>query len=444
MFVKDQGWGDGASTGEQNALVERVVASAHFVRSAKLQAFLTYVCSKAMAGRLEEISEQHVGHLVFGREAGYNPSDDNIVRVQARDLRKRLAAYFAEEGAEEPVVIEIPKGGYVPHFLPRSQAGMEATPPTMVQVRVPVPGGWPKWITVALAGLCLILSILVWWLPKQAKTGIDTVERSPTARQFWSRVFRPGHQTVISVADSSFALLQDLEHTTVPFQDYANGRYFSSLRARVSVSDRDRWLAQVAARRHTSFADAALVARLSQMVPSAGAFVVRFARDIRAEDLKTQDVVLLGSERANPWVNLLESWRGLRLSYDPQLLRAIVVNKRPAPGEPASFIGEAEGEKPYDSFGTVTFLPNLDRTGSILLIAGTNMQGTSAAGEYLTNEDRFEELMKRLKVPPNGTVPYFELVVKLVSVEGTSVSTQPVMQRTVDQKSLQSMGYTGR
>ena len=72
------------------------------------------------------------------------------------------------------------------------------------------------------------------------------------------------------------------------------------------------------------------------------------------------------------------------------------------------------------------------------------MQGTSAAGEYLTNPDRFEELMKLLKVSANGPVPYFELVLKLVSVEGTSVSTQPVMHRIVDGNSLQSMGYTGR
>ncbi len=85
---------------------------------------------------------------MFGREAGYNPSDGNIVRVQARDLRKRLAAYFAEEGAEEPVVIEIPKGGYVPHFQPRSQAGLDVA--RLTTVRMLTPGGWPKWTTVTL------------------------------------------------------------------------------------------------------------------------------------------------------------------------------------------------------------------------------------------------------------------------------------------------------
>ncbi|HEY3440617.1 MAG TPA: hypothetical protein VGK29_07695 [Paludibaculum sp.] len=441
MFVREHSGGEGISARDQNSLVERILASNHFVRSVKLQGFLTYVCAKAMAGRPNEISEQQIGHLVFGREAGYNPSDDNIVRVQARDLRRRLAAYFAEEGADEPVVIEIPKGGYVPHFLPRSQAGlMEAG--RLAPVPVTRHEGWPKWISLALGVLCLCLIVAVGWL--STRTTAVPAEQSSVARQFWSRLFRPGHQTVIAVADSSFALLQDIDRVSVPFQDYANGRYFSGLRARAPVSEKDKLLAEVASRHHTSLADASMAARLTQMMPPQGAAVVRFARDLRAEDLKTQDVILLGSERANPWVNLIESWRGLRFSYDPALHRAVVINKRPAAGEPPSFVGEAVGEKPYNSFGTVTFLPNLDRTGSILLIAGTNMQGTSAAGEYLANPDRFEELMKLLKVPQNGRVPYFELVVKLVAVEGTSVSTQPVLHRIVDEKSLQSMGYTGR
>ncbi len=442
MSAKDHSAGNGVTARDQNGLVERVLASNHFIRSVKLQGFLTYVCAKALAGRPEEISEQQIGHLVFGREAGYNPSDDNIVRVQARDLRKRLAAYFAEEGAEEPVVIEIPKGGYLPHFLPRSQAGLDSA--RLTTVRVLTPGGWPKWITMTLGVLCLILAVLVWWLPRQAGAGHEQLGQSPVARQFWSRLFQPGRPTVIAVADSSFALLQDIDRVTVPFEDYATGRYFSRLRDRAPVSEKDKLLAEVAARHHTSLADASMVARLTQMVPNGGSVLVRFARDMRAEDLKTQNVVLLGSERANPWVNLIESWRGLRISYDPALHRAVVINKRPAPGEPASFVGGATGEKPYDSYGTITFLPNLDRTGSILLIAGTNMQGTSAAGEYITNPNRFEELMKLLKVPPNGPVPYFELVLQLVSVEGTSVSAQAVMHRIVGEESLHSMGYTGR
>jgi len=187
-----------------------------------------------------------------------------------------------------------------------------------------------------------------------------------------------------------------------------------------------------------------MVAHLTHLIPASSSALVRFARDLRAEDLKSEDLILLGSERANPWISLTESWRGLRFDYDPALHRAVIINKHPSAGEPDSFVGEAVGEKPYASFGTITFLPNLDRTGSILLIAGTNMQGTSAAGEYITNSDRFEELLKLLKVNDGAPVPYFEMVVKLVSVGGTSVSTRPVMLRILDSKSMRSMGYTGR
>ena len=92
-------------------VVQRVVAGPTFAKAARLSQFLLYVCERAILGRLDEVSEQHVGMHVFGRQADYNSNDDNIVRTHARLLRKKLDEYYAAEGKDEPLRILIPKGG---------------------------------------------------------------------------------------------------------------------------------------------------------------------------------------------------------------------------------------------------------------------------------------------------------------------------------------------
>jgi hypothetical protein len=57
-----------------------------------------------------EIHEQEIGHKVFGRGPDYDTNADNVVRVTASQVRKKLEQYFSLEGASEPVVLEIPKG----------------------------------------------------------------------------------------------------------------------------------------------------------------------------------------------------------------------------------------------------------------------------------------------------------------------------------------------
>lgn len=100
-------------------LVRRVAASATFEKSFRLRAFFIYVCQCALENRPEAATEQQIGIHVFGRPPGYTPNEDNIVRSQARLLRLKLEHHFSHEGKEEPVVITIPKGQYLPVFVRR-------------------------------------------------------------------------------------------------------------------------------------------------------------------------------------------------------------------------------------------------------------------------------------------------------------------------------------
>src|ERR1700728_934334 len=103
----------------RRALFERVAASEQFSRSARLRDFLLYVGKQSLKEGCPEIHEQEIGAKVFGRPSSYDRSQDNIVRVNATELRKRIELYFTSEGAHEPLVLEIPRGAYKPVFYRR-------------------------------------------------------------------------------------------------------------------------------------------------------------------------------------------------------------------------------------------------------------------------------------------------------------------------------------
>jgi hypothetical protein len=110
------------SADERKLLAERVASSRYIKRSARLRDLLLYLTTRVLDDDAYEIHEQEVGHKVFGRPANYDTGSDNIVRVHASMLRKRLEQYFGEEGSNETVILEIPRGNYAPVFREREEA----------------------------------------------------------------------------------------------------------------------------------------------------------------------------------------------------------------------------------------------------------------------------------------------------------------------------------
>lgn len=94
----------------------RIVASPLFSNAPRLTRFLTYVVEHSLAGRADCLKGYTIGLEVFDKPDDFDPQTDTIVRVQARALRQKLDAYYAQEGAQDPVQITIAKGGYQPEF----------------------------------------------------------------------------------------------------------------------------------------------------------------------------------------------------------------------------------------------------------------------------------------------------------------------------------------
>src|ERR1700730_11755686 len=155
-------------------LAQRVVESAQFSKSPRLSSFLLYIVAKSLECRQSEITEQQIGVHVFGRPLGYRTVDDNIVRNYARQLRKRLTEYFAGEGIDHALRIEIPLGGYLPSFTAPSMEPEQQRKPVLVErtvssaIDLPSPPlakarrGWTR--ALAGTGLLIAYSAAVIWL----------------------------------------------------------------------------------------------------------------------------------------------------------------------------------------------------------------------------------------------------------------------------------------
>src|SRR6516162_1706376 len=108
--------------GRVRGQLDRILASATFVDAERGSRFLRFVVQAALEGRSGEVKETVIGVEVLGRSPSFDPKMDPIVRVEAGRLRARLSTYSQNEGKTDPILISLPKGGYLPQFSENKQA----------------------------------------------------------------------------------------------------------------------------------------------------------------------------------------------------------------------------------------------------------------------------------------------------------------------------------
>ena len=140
--------------------LERVLESPGFSRNERLSRFLRFAVEGHLDGRDNELKESVIAIEVFGRRPDFDSRLDPVVRTEAVRLRARLSDYYMKEGKADALIIELPKGGYVPRFR-----GLEAER----QVAAPIPAetsarlGARSWLALGLACLVIGLAAAGWW-----------------------------------------------------------------------------------------------------------------------------------------------------------------------------------------------------------------------------------------------------------------------------------------
>lgn len=420
------------------SLAQRLVAGPHFVRSPLLSKFLLFVVGETLEGRESEITEHQIGVRVFDRRPGYSTVEDNIVRNYARQLRKRLAEHFAAEGASEAFRIDIPLGGYVPVFV-RMDEDRNLADTRRVPISVSIHSElieadraaeslaqrWSgsHWLIRAalLTAYSAILVALTWLVAVQFRAPRRTPQPNDP---LWAALFDGPANTFIVPADAGFNLLEDLSRSSLPLADYIKGDYLDLPLAGVDAHSADDLRSQ----HFTSFVDfqtVAALARLPEYNPQRA--FLRFPRDLRLDDLKNANAILIGSVGSNPWAAIAGNKANFRIVYRQGMEGATIINTNPQPGEATSYASRWN-EPAHETFALIAFLPNLDGNGRFLLLQGLDVAGTQAAAETLFRPDTITPILRRA-TRADGTLRFFEILLRSTSIESNSTGTQVVASR---------------
>ena len=457
-------WPDWFDADARWQVTQRVTASSHFARSRLLTKFLLYIVSESLQDRKANITEHRIGVQVFGRDPGYSPVEDNIVRSYARQLRRRLTEYFSDEGAAEPLHIYIPLGGYIPSFTAahcpdsnaesRSPLPVTGSPQTQATALFPGPAASAfvsgssapptsasesSWIQAPsisapwtrrlfFAVLLVVYSAMlvsVAWLIARRPGAAHSADRSPDpTRPLWTALFGGPANCYIVPADAGLNLLEDLSQRPLPLAYYMNGNYL-----RVPLPNLDRHSVDDLRSQHfTSFVDLQTVSALTRLPEfNPQRVIVRFPRDLQLDDLKTANAVILGAEGSDPWTTLAGSKANFRIVSNPNMQSDTLVNTRPQPGEAASYVSHWN-DPAHETFSVIEYLPNLSGSGHILLLQGLDVAGTQAAAETLLHPGVIAPFLRRA-ARPDGSLRSFEILLRSTSIESNATDTQVIGSR---------------
>jgi TolB-like protein len=148
--------------------LERVLASAGFSRNERLGRFLRFVVEEHLNGRDADIKESVIAIEVFHRRPDHDPKQDSIVRTEAARLRARLGEYYRGEGKDDPLFIELPKGGYAPVFQVAAQSEQIVLSPAPKPRR---PASRLR-LSMVLAIIAVAVGLLGWWWFEHQRTPI--------------------------------------------------------------------------------------------------------------------------------------------------------------------------------------------------------------------------------------------------------------------------------
>jgi hypothetical protein len=414
-------------------LAQRIVASRSFAKSALLSRFLLYVCEREITGRTGEISEHQIGVHVFGRRPGYHPGEDNIVRNYARQLRNRLEQYFLEEGREEELRLNIPRGKYVPVYSrnrfqehpllvvtePETDSGsvLETVAPALASARP----ARRLWLVPGLGALLLLASLAIAWAVAHRTSATSADPSYP----LWARLFDKDHETLIVPSDDGIVMIQNLTGHLVPLSEYINRDYLS-LKSRYNIDEQN--MRDLDAQRYTNVTDLNAVMRFSRLPEAnSGQFMVRYSRDLHMDDLKDANVILLGSSFSNPWAELFEKTLDFEFAYEPHPNASHIVNRHPQAGELPVYENDANGPS-HRTYAVIAFVPNLNNTGSVLLVEGLTMAGTEAAVDTLFDRSMMGPLLDQFR-NTDGSLKPFEILIETRSFGSDSPQASVVATR---------------
>lgn len=400
--------------------IDKLIKSHSLHTSESLCKLLRYLAEHSLDHPGVGLKEYQIATEVLGRPAGFDPQSDSTVRVQAGRLRVKLAEYYTHEGADDPILVEIPKGSYALTFHVRAgKSGVQAAPPIALEpaIKKEEAPAFSRGMVITFAVFSVLLaaslSTTAILLSQRTRTQAASSASVPAAYQiFWNRFLTGPQQPWVIFSNGNFVGRPE-----------TGMRYFNpSSDARSFILDHYTGVGEVLAIHELDH----VFALLNRPIR------VKRGALFSLDDAKNNDLIFVGSPSEN--LTLLDvpgtqEFIFQRLDSGPRKGDLAVVNVHPLPGEPKTFLGTPANRPTTEDYAIVSLLPGLDPSRSILILAGDTTFGTQAAVEFVCREDSVKQLLDRLHVSRPSDLKPFEALLHVKIAHGVPVVTDLVSVR---------------
>ena len=421
-------------------LVERILKTDSFLRSRRYQILLQYLVDRSLAGKVEDLTERHIGHLVFNKNEDYATDEDSTVRVQVRQLRFKLHEYFSNEGRQEPLILDIPKGSYIPQFR-AAEVSFESPAAPVVPI-IPVDPaakltrGATSWRAMALALTALSVLLFALLISLLYKDHASATNNGASAQPIpWplSCVLNRDNNVRIVVADANYGIFRAATGETYTLEQYLNASKGLQFPAQTMGTSGNRLADYLSRSNLTSLADVMVATEFAGIAAEHHINLsLRSQRDLQPRDFDSENHILLGSPSSNLWDTLFLEQLNFTLadnvehSSDGQFYFG---NRSPQPGEPKKYGGTPGTGVEGDELADIAMLPATQEHGRILILQGLHQEGTEAAGNFLTAPANQALLQKALGWTSTACPAEFEALIRTHVVQGDPRATQIVATR---------------
>ena len=398
--------------------IDKLINSHSLRTSESLCKLLRYLAEHSLDHPGIALKEYQIATEVLGRPSGFDPQSDSTVRVQAGRLRVKLAEYYAHEGPDDPLVVELPKGSYALTFHLRAKPGVHPETALIVEPAIkgaPAPVSNRGWAIAVLAlSVMLAATLATTAILLSQRTRAQLAPSQPVApvyQIFWNRFLTTPQQPWVIFSNASF-----VGHPNT------NMHYFNpATDGRGVILDHYTGVGEVLAVHQLDRVFSLLNRQLR----------VKRGALFSLDDAKNNDLIFIGSPAEN--LTLLEipgtQQFVFRKAPAPREGDVEVVNVHPDPGEPATFLASPSSQPVTEDYAVIGLEPGIDPARSMLILAGTTTMGTQAAAEYVCREDSLAELLRRLKVSKAEDLTPFEALLRVKVSKGVPVKTDLVAIR---------------
>ncbi|MGA7219373.1 MAG: hypothetical protein WBX38_13715 [Candidatus Sulfotelmatobacter sp.] len=380
---------------------------------------LRYLAEHSLDHPALPLKEYQIATEVLGRSGGFDPQSDSAVRVQAGRLRMKLADYYAHEGPEDPVVVELPKGSYALTFHIRTQP----SPLTAVPLRVdegerknpaqPSNRGWAVAVVALSVLLAAVLVTSALLLAARNRAPAAARESVPAVyRTFWGRFLTGSQAPWVIFSNGNFV-----------------GRPETGMRYFIPSQDSRSFILD----HYTGVGEVLAVHQLDRVFVSLNQSLrVKRGSLFSLDDAKNNDLIFVGSPAENLTVLDVPGTQEFvftRVASGPRKGDLGVLNAHPQPGEPSMFLASPSNQPTTEDYAVIGLVPGMDPSRSVLILAGTTTFGTQAAAEYVCREDSLAELLRRMGVSKAADLKPFEALLRVEVKHGVPVITDLVAVR---------------